>query len=69
MDRQILPTDWSACNEAINSDFTNANMFWFSHDTLLSDGQVDFIYFLVTIDLSSISRSNRMKTSIVVMKI
>mmetsp|Transcript_11433 Transcript_11433/g.15740 ORF Transcript_11433/g.15740 Transcript_11433/m.15740 type:complete len:896 (+) Transcript_11433:59-2746(+) len=39
MDRQVLPNDWSACNEAINSDFSNANMFWFSHDGMLTDVQ------------------------------
>ena len=39
MDNQNLPPDWSACNDAMNSDFSNPNIFWFSNDSILSDGQ------------------------------
>eukprot|EP01036_Dinobryon_divergens_P026503 gene26503-35166_t len=41
MDNQNLPSDWSACNDAISSDFANSNIFWFSNDSILSDGQCD----------------------------
>lgn len=46
MDRQLIPPDWSECNEAINSDFTNTGMFWFPNDSMLSDVPVYYIWII-----------------------
>ena len=49
MDNQNLPADWSACNNAISSDFANSNIFWFSNESVFSDGQVCEIVFFFLI--------------------
>ena len=50
MDNQNLPADWSACNNAISSDFANSNIFWFSNESVFSDGQVCEIVFFFNIN-------------------